>query len=164
MVDQLERMMEVMLSTPGMQDMLLAKLPPHMRRPEVLRAMLANPEVRTRMADLMQHSGLSSQLLGLDPRRMAEGMAASRAAGLDPAALLAAFHASPSLAPRMSNPRVLTALMDLARWVAGSCCCTRTHRHACMHAHTQTDTHAASNVRPWCIRVVCVCAAMVPMP
>ena len=54
-------------------------------------------------------------LSGLDAQRMAAGLSASSAAGIDPAALFERFSASPTLGPRMSNPRVLAALMDMAR-------------------------------------------------
>jgi hypothetical protein len=49
-------MMEVMMQNPAMQQLLLARLPPHMQRPEVLRAMMANPEVRARIAAIAQQS------------------------------------------------------------------------------------------------------------
>lgn len=39
---------------PGTQQLLLAKLPPHLRKPEVLRAMMANPEVKQRINALAQ--------------------------------------------------------------------------------------------------------------
>lgn len=55
-VDQLDRVMEVMMSNPAMQEMMLSRMPPHMRRPEVLKAMMANPEVRQRIATLAQQS------------------------------------------------------------------------------------------------------------
>jgi hypothetical protein len=51
-VDHLEQVMGVMMQNPAMMEMMLARMPPHMRKPEVLRAMLASPEVRTRIAAL----------------------------------------------------------------------------------------------------------------
>jgi hypothetical protein len=53
---------------------------------------------------------------GVDPSKMAAGIAATQQSGLDAARLLERFHASPSLSQRMTNPRVLAALMDMARW------------------------------------------------
>uniref|UniRef100_A0A383WNN6 STI1 domain-containing protein n=1 Tax=Tetradesmus obliquus TaxID=3088 RepID=A0A383WNN6_TETOB len=55
-VDQLSSMMEVMMQDPAMQQLLLSRLPPHMQRPEVLRAMMANQEVRARIASIAQQS------------------------------------------------------------------------------------------------------------
>ncbi|KAF8069370.1 TIC40 [Scenedesmus sp. PABB004] len=113
-VAQLDSMVEVMLSNPAMQQMMLARMPPHMRKPEVLRAMMANPEVRQRIAALAKQSGLDRMLSQLDAAKMASGLSASSRAGLDPAALFERFSQSPTLAPRMNDPRVLAALMDLA--------------------------------------------------
>jgi hypothetical protein len=45
-------MVELMMKDPGTQQLLLSKLPPHMRKPEVLRAMMANPEVKQRISAL----------------------------------------------------------------------------------------------------------------
>jgi hypothetical protein len=49
-------MMEVMMQNPAMQQLLLSRLPPHMQKPEVLRAMMANQEVRARIAAIAQQS------------------------------------------------------------------------------------------------------------
>ncbi|WIA10443.1 hypothetical protein OEZ85_010635 [Tetradesmus obliquus] len=113
-VDQLSSMMEVMMQDPAMQQLLLSRLPPHMQRPEVLRAMMANQEVRARIAWIAQQSGLDKMFAGLDPSQMAAGIAATQRSGLEPSALLERFSASPSLSQRMNNPRVLAALMDMA--------------------------------------------------
>lgn len=102
------------MQDPAMQQLLLSRLPPHMQRPEVLRAMMANQEVRARIASIAQQSGLDKMFAGLDPSQMAAGIAATQRSGLEPAALLERFSASPSLSQRMNNPRVLAALMDMA--------------------------------------------------
>ncbi len=60
--------------------------------------------------------GLGKMLSNLDASKMAAGMSASSQAGLDPTALFERFNASPTLAARMQDPRVLAALMDMARW------------------------------------------------
>jgi hypothetical protein len=54
----------------------------------------------------------------LDAAKMQQGLQATMDAGLDPAAIVARFQQSPSLATAMQNPRVMAALMDMARWVA----------------------------------------------
>jgi hypothetical protein len=54
-------MMEVMMQNPAMQQLLLSRLPPHMQRPEVLRAMMANQEVRARIASIAQQSVSDTQ-------------------------------------------------------------------------------------------------------
>jgi hypothetical protein len=59
--------------------------------------------------------GLDKMFTGLDPSKMASGIASAQQGGLDAARLLERFHASPSLSQRMTNPRVLAALMDMAR-------------------------------------------------
>jgi hypothetical protein len=48
--------MDTMMSDPSTQQLLLSRMPPHMRRPEVLRAMMANPEVRQRISALAQQT------------------------------------------------------------------------------------------------------------
>lgn len=52
--DQFERMLEVMMSNPTAMQMMMSRMPPHMRKPEVLKAMLSNPDVRARMSALAQ--------------------------------------------------------------------------------------------------------------
>jgi hypothetical protein len=54
--EQMLQMMERMMSDPSTQQLMLSRLPPHMRRPEVLKAMMANPEVRQRIAGLAQQT------------------------------------------------------------------------------------------------------------
>jgi hypothetical protein len=64
---------------------------------------------------LLLRQGLDKIFTGLDPSKMASGIASAQQGGLDAARLLERFHASPSLSQRMTNPRVLAALMDMAR-------------------------------------------------
>jgi hypothetical protein len=52
--DQFERMLEMMMSNPTVMEMMMSRMPLHMRQPEVLKAMMANPEVRARMSALAQ--------------------------------------------------------------------------------------------------------------
>jgi hypothetical protein len=49
--------------------------------------------------------------------RLEAGLAASRAAGIDPSAIFARLSNHPALGPKLQNPRVLAALMDCVRWV-----------------------------------------------
>lgn len=51
----------------------------------------------------------------LDPSRLQAQLSDSNQAGLDPTDLFERFQQSPTLGPRMSDPRVLAALMDMAR-------------------------------------------------
>eukprot|EP00775_Hariotina_reticulata_P005093 gene5093-5334_t len=48
--------MEIMMQNPTVQQVLLSRMPPHMQRPEVLRAMMANPEVKQRIAQMAQQT------------------------------------------------------------------------------------------------------------
>ena len=50
------QMLELMMQNPATQQLLMSRLPPHMRKPEVLRAMMANPEVRERISSLAKSS------------------------------------------------------------------------------------------------------------
>jgi hypothetical protein len=63
--------------------------------------------------------GMASLIQAVDVGKMQAGMSASLAAGIDPTAVIRAFQASPSLAKAMENPRVMAALMDMARCVVG---------------------------------------------
>jgi hypothetical protein len=60
--------------------------------------------------------GLASIIQHVDLNRVSQGMSATLQAGIDPAALIQRFQQSPTLAKAMENPRVLAALMDMARW------------------------------------------------
>jgi hypothetical protein len=46
--------MEVMMENPTVMQMMMARMPPHMRNPEVLKALMSNPDVRSRMTALAQ--------------------------------------------------------------------------------------------------------------
>lgn len=64
--DQFSRMMEVMMENPTVMQMMTARMPPHMRNPEVLKALMSNPDVRSRMTALAQEKvgGTVSRQLG----------------------------------------------------------------------------------------------------
>lgn len=53
---QVGDMIDALMRDPSTQQLLLSRMPPHMQRPEVLRAMMANPEVRGRIAALAQQT------------------------------------------------------------------------------------------------------------
>jgi len=59
--------------------------------------------------------GLASIIQNVDMSKVSQGMSATLQAGIDPARLIERFQQSPSLAKAMENPRVLAALMDMAR-------------------------------------------------
>lgn len=103
-----------MMSNPTAMEMMMSRMPPHMRKPEVLKAMFANPDVRARMSALAQETGFKSIMQGVDLDKVSAGMSATLQAGIDPVRLIQRFEASPSLAKAMQNPRVLAALMDMA--------------------------------------------------
>lgn len=42
------------MANPTVMQMMMSRMPPHMQKPEVLKAMMANPEVRARMSALAQ--------------------------------------------------------------------------------------------------------------
>lgn len=67
------------------------------------------------LPDCCCSQGLAHMFSGLDPSKMAAGLQASHQAGLDAAQLMERLQQSPTLAARMNNPRVLAALMDMAR-------------------------------------------------
>lgn len=201
------------MQNPTVMQMMMSRLPAHMQRPEVLKAMLANSEIRGRMSALAQQTvcknrhpcmldcclqppvaaliplfalfgdavapgnllgdtakqgshhtlvraspylpaclptnlhvdlgraalmrvsvcgvgmlfvcmhtllvavqGLASIIQGVDMSKIPQGISATLQAGIDPARLVERFRESPSLAKAMENPRVLAALMDLARY------------------------------------------------
>lgn len=54
MAEHFNCLMETMMENPTVMQMMMSKMPPHMRKPEVLKAMMANPEVRARMSALAQ--------------------------------------------------------------------------------------------------------------
>lgn len=59
--------------------------------------------------------GFASIIKGIDMERVSEGMSAAQQAGIDPAALVQRFQQSPTLAEAIKSPRVMAALMDMAR-------------------------------------------------
>ena len=141
----LESMLEVMMKDPGARDMLLSRLPERMRRPEVVRAMLRDPEVRARLGQLAQSAGLGGgggggggglgfgaaaagagaaaaasssspfPAAAPDAAALERGLAAARAAGIDPARVAAKLAASPALRGAAANPRIFGALLDICQ-------------------------------------------------
>lgn len=142
---QLEAMLDVMLKDDSARDMLLSRLPERMRRPEVVRAMLQNPEVRARLGQLARSMGLGGRggvaaggsngntndphasgspsssspfplpFAAPDAAALERGLAAARAAGIDPAKVAAKLAASPALRVAAGNPRVFSALLDICQ-------------------------------------------------
>jgi len=49
------------MQNPTVMQMMMSRMPPHMRKPEVLKAMMANPEVRARMSALAQEKVRATQ-------------------------------------------------------------------------------------------------------
>jgi hypothetical protein len=41
--------MDKMIEDPAGQQLLLSRMPPHLRKPEILKAMMGNPEVREKL-------------------------------------------------------------------------------------------------------------------
>lgn len=117
----LSAMLEVMLSDDSARDALLSRLPERMRRPEVVRAMLQNPEVRARLGELARQTGMfgsggAGGGSGLpDASALERGLAAARAAGIDAGKVAAKLATSPSLRDAARNPRVFAALLDICR-------------------------------------------------
>lgn len=75
--------------------------------------------------------GMASIIQNVDVTKMTKGVSATLQAGIDPAALTKRFQQSPSLAKAMENPRVMAALMDMARWGQGAC---RAAMNPCTHS------------------------------
>lgn len=124
MAAQLEAMLDVMLKDDSARDMLLSRLPERMRRPEVVRAMLQNPEVRARLGQLARSMGLggnggdsplSPSATAPDAAALERGLAAARAAGIDPGKVAARLASSPALRNAAGNPRVFSALLDICQ-------------------------------------------------
>lgn len=49
----IDRMLDMISRSPQMQQMMMATLPPAMRRPEMIQQMLANPQARKQIADML---------------------------------------------------------------------------------------------------------------
>lgn len=80
--------------------------------------------------------GLASIIQGVDLNKVSQGMTATLQAGIDPSQLIQRFQQSPSLAKAMENPRVLAALMDMARWA--------------MHTLTVAPSYSCQLLLPCC--------------
>ncbi len=59
------------------------------------------------------HQGLDRVVSSMPVEKLQEGMAASRAAGMDPASLFQRMMSNPRLAKHLQNPRVFAALMEI---------------------------------------------------
>jgi hypothetical protein len=64
--------------------------------------------------------GLDKVWSSMGAERLEAGLAASRAAGIDPSAIFARLSGHPTLGPKLQNPRVLAALMDCCRWAVAT--------------------------------------------
>jgi hypothetical protein len=126
-------MLDVMMKDESARDALLSRLPERMRRPEVVRAMLSNPEVRQRLGDLARQTGMFGGGGGgaagppastttttpstplPDAAALERGLAAARAAGIDAGKVAAKLATSSALRSAARNPRVFAALLDICR-------------------------------------------------
>jgi hypothetical protein len=141
--DAVERLVAAISRSPQMQQMLMMALPPAMRRPEVLQQMLAHPEARAKVAEMLRAQGLVAPEMaaGLDEGRLEAAFAHSAAAGLDPAALFSRLTSYPGLLQRMQNPRILRAVMVRRRRRARASCRRRSAGDP--PAHSALAAHAA---------------------
>jgi len=130
-------MLDVMLKDDSARDALLSRLPERLRRPEVVRAMLQNPEVRARLGDLAKETGMFGggagrgggsgsgggggpggappSFVAPDAAALERGLAAARAAGIDAGRVAAKLATSPALRRAASDPRVFGALLEACR-------------------------------------------------
>lgn len=76
-------------------------------------------------------------------------MSATLQAGIDPAAIVQRFQQSPTLAKAMENPRVMAALMDMARCSLGHWGLWHTPRFCLLAA--ADEVHASAGLK-WCHR------------
>lgn len=124
----LSAMLDVMLRDDSAREALLARLPERLRRPEVVRAMLQNPEVRARLGQLAGQTGMfggggndagdassSSSFVAPDAAALERGLAAARAAGIDAGKVAAKLATSPALRRAAQSPRVFAALVEISR-------------------------------------------------
>jgi hypothetical protein len=49
----IHKMLDLMATSPQLQEMMMSALPKFMRRPEVIKSMLANPDARSQIANMM---------------------------------------------------------------------------------------------------------------
>lgn len=49
----IHKMLDLMATSPQLQEMMMSALPKFMRRPEVIKSMLASPDARSQIANMM---------------------------------------------------------------------------------------------------------------
>lgn len=108
-------MLELMESNPQLQQMMLSALPPHMRQPDILKQMLALPQVREKIQEalLKQEELLPPDMRAELPMSFDAALSESARLGLDPASIFHKMTSNPQLADKMRDPRIMKAVMQL---------------------------------------------------
>ncbi|KAG2492067.1 hypothetical protein HYH03_009565 [Edaphochlamys debaryana] len=112
-----EKMVDLMASSPQMQQMMLTVMPPGFRNPDMLKQMFADPGARRKIAEMIAKRGFNipDHLLDrMNPASMDATFERSRRLGLDPGSLFSKLMGHPGLLAKLQEPRVMTAFLDIA--------------------------------------------------
>eukprot|EP00877_Chromochloris_zofingiensis_P012303 jgi/Chrzof1/7326/Cz02g19150.t1_TIC40A[v5.2] len=112
--DYISRMLDQLVNDPNMQQVLMSRMPPGMRKPEVMRAMLQDPATRKNIIGIAKKQGLGD-LLAEGKDATPTNLPMGNASGLDISKLMAKFTSSPEIMAKWSKPHVRAALMDVFR-------------------------------------------------
>lgn len=117
-VRRAERMVELMASSPHMQQMMLGMLPSALRRPEVLQQMFSDPDTKKKIAEMIAKRGMplpDTLLDRMTPASMESTFSSAQRMGLDPGKVLSRLMGHPGLVAKLQDPRVMQAFLEIGQ-------------------------------------------------
>ncbi|KAF5836934.1 hypothetical protein DUNSADRAFT_5211 [Dunaliella salina] len=117
-----EKLLDMMASTPAMQQMMLASLPSSLpaseRSPEAIKRMLSNPHMREQMITMIakQNIKLPVQAINnMSAKNMEETFSRAKRLGIDPARIFQKLVSHPEIFKKLQQPHVLRAFLEVSR-------------------------------------------------
>ncbi|GAX73499.1 hypothetical protein CEUSTIGMA_g951.t1 [Chlamydomonas eustigma] len=111
-------MLELMTSSPQMQQVMMASLPPEARSPEAIKQMLQHPGIKQKLVEMIAHQKLpipSHVLDQMTPGHMEATFQRASKLGVDPQQLFSRLVSHPELLKKLQQPKIMTAFMDMSR-------------------------------------------------
>ncbi|KAG2452674.1 hypothetical protein HYH02_002907 [Chlamydomonas schloesseri] len=112
-----EKMVEMMASSPALQQMMMSVMPAPLRNADILKQLFNDPAMKKRISEMIAKRGLpipDHLLERMTPGAMDDTFARAQRLGIDPGALFTKLMQHPLLLAKLQQPRVMTAFLDIA--------------------------------------------------
>ncbi|KAG2427871.1 hypothetical protein HXX76_012191 [Chlamydomonas incerta] len=112
-----EKMVEMMATSPALQQMMMSVMPAPMRNADILKQLFNDPAMKKRISEMIAKRGLpipDHMLERMTPGAMDDTFARAQKLGIDPGQLFTKLMQHPLLLAKLQQPRVMTAFLDIA--------------------------------------------------